>query len=50
MKLEQKCSMEKWYNEEIGHLKQEIADRQDHLKETMEMDNQMEVAKLNRQV
>jgi uncharacterized protein (DUF2344 family) len=50
VKLEQKASMEAWYNEEISHLKQQLADRQSNLRATLEADKLQEVSRLNRQV
>lgn len=50
VKLDQKCSMEAWYNEEISHLKQQLADRQDSEREMLESEKQQEVSRLNRQV
>ncbi|XP_060590958.1 protein Spindly-like [Ruditapes philippinarum] len=50
VKLEQKASMEAWYNEEISHLKQQLADRQSNLRATLEADKLQEVSRLNRQI
>ncbi|XP_053409120.1 protein Spindly-like isoform X2 [Mercenaria mercenaria] len=50
VKLEQKNSMEAWYNEEISHLKQQLADRNSNLQETLESEKQQEVNRLTRQI
>ena len=49
MKLDQKSSMEDWYNEEITHLKQQAEGHED-LKKTLETERHMETSKLTRQV
>lgn len=49
-KLEQKSSMEAWYNEEIGYLKQQLAEGNDNLRETLETEKNMELGRLNRKV
>ncbi|KAL4228526.1 Protein Spindly [Mactra antiquata] len=50
LKLDQKTSMEEWYNEEISHLKQQLADGHNNLKESLEAERLQEVNKLNRQI
>ena len=50
VKLDQKASMEAWYNEEITHLKQQLADRQSNLRASLEADKLQEANRLNRQV
>ena len=49
-KLEQKSSVEAWYKEEIGYLKKQMAEGNDDIRETMEAEKQMEVARLTRKV
>ena len=50
MKLEQKTSQEAWFNEEITHLRQQLADGQDNLRKTLETEKNTEISKLTRQV
>lgn len=49
-RLEQKVSMESWYTEEISYLKQQLAEKNDNLRESLETEKKMEVGKLNRKV
>ena len=50
MKLDQKTSMEDWFNEEITHLRQQLAVGQDNLRKTLENEKNTEIYKLTRQV
>lgn len=50
LKIDQKSSMEAWYTEEISHLKQQLSDGYDNLKEALEAEKVQEVTKLTRQV
>lgn len=49
-KLDQKCSMIEWYTEEMNHLKQQLSEGQDSLREMLESDKQHEVSRLRRQI
>jgi len=42
--------VEAWYKEEIGYLKKQMAEGNDDIRETMEAEKQMEVARLTRKV
>ena len=50
MRLEQKASLERWYTEEMSSLKQQLSDRHEHDRQSLETEKQQEIAKYIRQV